>query len=71
MIRSVRFGLNQSAPDEATVITFYKAAVAMFAKHPRVERYAWYPWATNCNLNDQAGSLTELGKAYAEAPSTR
>jgi hypothetical protein len=32
--------LNQSAPDEATVVAFYKAAVAMFAKHPRVERYA-------------------------------
>jgi hypothetical protein len=63
--------LNQSAPDEATVIAFYKAAIAMFAKHPRIERYAWYPWSTNCNLNDKAGSLTELGKAYAEAPATR
>ncbi|HET6339748.1 MAG TPA: glycosyl hydrolase [Polyangiales bacterium] len=63
--------LNQSAPDEATVIAFYKAAVAMFAKHPRVERYAWYPWSTNCNLNAKDGSLTKLGEAYAEAPAMR
>jgi hypothetical protein len=60
--------LNQSAPDAATVVTFYKAAVAMFAKHPRVERYSWYPWSTNCDLNDKSGALTELGMAYAAAP---
>jgi len=60
--------LNQSAPDVATVVTFYKAAVAMFAKHPRLERYAWYPWATNCDLNDKSGALTELGTAFAMQP---
>jgi hypothetical protein len=35
--------LNQSAPDATTVVTFYKSAVGMFAKHPRIERYVWYP----------------------------
>jgi hypothetical protein len=63
--------LNQSAPDAAAVVTFYKAAVAMFAKHPRIERYAWYPWSTNCELNDDSGALTELGKAYAAEPAYR
>jgi hypothetical protein len=60
--------LNQSAPDAATVVTFFKAAIAMFAKHPRVERYSWYPWSTNCGLNNKDGTLTELGAAYAAAP---
>jgi hypothetical protein len=60
--------LNQSAPDAATVVTFYKAAVAMFGKHPRIVRYSWYPWSTNCELNDKSGALTELGQAYAAAP---
>jgi hypothetical protein len=63
--------LNQSAPDEATVVAFYKGALEVFAKHPRVERYAWYPWATNCHLADDAGELTALGKAYAAAPAYR
>ena len=40
----------------------------MFAKHPRVERYSWYPWSTNCDLNDKSDALTELGMAYAAAP---
>ncbi|HEX4351982.1 MAG TPA: glycosyl hydrolase, partial [Polyangiales bacterium] len=60
--------LNDSAPDSATVVKFFQAALAMFAKHPRVERYAWYPWSTNCDLNNQDGSLTDLGKVYAAAP---
>ena len=63
--------LNQSAPDTAIVVSFFRAAVAMFAKHPRIERYAWYPWATNCELNDKSGALTELGSAFAAAPSFR
>ncbi|HEX4336147.1 MAG TPA: glycosyl hydrolase [Polyangiaceae bacterium] len=63
--------LNDSAPDTKTVVAFYQAAVAMFARHPRVERYAWYPWATNCDLNDKTGALTDLGKAYAAAPAYR
>jgi hypothetical protein len=63
--------LNQSAPDAATVVSFLKGAIAMLAKHPRVERYSWYPWATNCDLVDKAGALTELGKVYAAAPAYR
>jgi hypothetical protein len=44
-------------------------AVAMFAKHPRLERYAWYPWATAAhNLNNSDGSLTALGEYYASLP---
>jgi hypothetical protein len=60
--------LNQSAPNPESVVTFFKGAVAMFARHPRIERYSWYPWATNCGLNASDGSLTALGEAYAAAP---
>lgn len=62
--------LNLSNPDMATVQAFYTAAVAMFAKHPRIERYAWYPWTTNNNLVDTTDVLTSLGTAFAAAPST-
>lgn len=60
--------LNQSAPDVATVVAFFHGALAVFERHPRVERYAWYPWFTNCGLVNQDGSLTALGEAYAAAP---
>ena len=63
--------LNASAPDAPTVLAFFKGALAMLAKHPRVERYAWYPWATNCGLVNTDGSLTALGMAYAAAPANR
>lgn len=63
--------LNQSAPDVATVANFLKGAIAMFAKHSRIERYSWYPWATNCSLVNKDGSLTELGTVYAAAPPYR
>jgi hypothetical protein len=63
--------LNVSAPDVQTVLSFYTGALAVFARHPRVERYAWYPWATNCGLNNSDGSLTALGQAYAAAPAYR
>jgi len=63
--------LNLSNPDMATVQAFYTAAVAMFAKHPRIERYAWYPWTTNNNLVDTADALTSLGTAFAAEPSTK
>lgn len=63
--------LNASAPDEATVVSFYLGALAVFERHPRIERYAWYPWAANCHLVDDDGSLTALGAAYAAAPATR
>jgi len=63
--------LNDSAPDTATVIAFYKGALAVFARHPRVVRYAWYPWSTNLDLNNSDGSLTDLGMVYAAAPAYR
>ena len=60
--------LHDSAPTKEGVLAFYKGALAVFAKHPRLERYAWYPWTTNCELNDDSGALTALGVAYAAAP---
>jgi hypothetical protein len=60
--------LNQSAPDEDTVLAFFEGALAVFARHPRIERYAWYPWASNCHLANDDDSLTALGRAYAKAP---
>jgi hypothetical protein len=63
--------LNLSAPTPEGVLAFYKGALAVFARHPRVQRYAWYPWTTNCELNDKTGSLTPLGVAYAAAPATK
>jgi len=44
-------------------------AIAMFARHPRLERYAWYPWASAIHsLNNADGTLTALGAIYAAAP---
>ena len=63
--------LNLSAPTPEAVLAFYQGALAVFAKHPRVQRYAWYPWTTNCELNDKSGALTPLGKAYAAAPALK
>jgi hypothetical protein len=64
--------LNQSNPTPAVVQAFFSGAVAMFARHPRLERYAWYPWTTNNDLVDpDGGSLTPLGVAFAAAPSYR
>ena len=60
--------LNDSAPDAQTVLSFYKGALAVFAKHPRVARYSWYPWSTNNELVNSDGTLTALGNAYAAAP---
>lgn len=63
--------LHDSAPTKEGVLAFYKGAQAVFAKHPRLTRYAWYPWTTNCELNDDSGALTALGEAYAAAPATK
>jgi len=61
--------LNQSNPSVATVQAFFSGAIAMFAKHPRLERYAWYPWTTNNELVDtDGGSLTALGALFATEP---
>jgi hypothetical protein len=45
-----------------------QGAVAMFARHPRLERYAWYPWASNHALAKDDGTLTALGTYYASLP---
>jgi hypothetical protein len=63
--------MNASNPDVATVQAFYLGAVAMFAKHPRLERYAWYQWDPNNELTNSDHSLTALGTVYAAQPSTR
>lgn len=62
--------LNQSNPSLAVVQAFFSGAIAMFARHPRVERYAWYPWSTNNSLVAN-GALTSLGAAFAAAPSIK
>jgi len=63
--------MNASNPDVATVQAFYTGALAMLAKHPRVERYAWYQWDPNNELTNTDHSLTALGTVYASEPSTR
>jgi hypothetical protein len=63
--------LNQSAPTAAGVIAFFKGALAVFAKHPRLARYAWYQWSANCQVYNTDDTLTELGKVYAAAPSKK
>ncbi len=61
--------LNASNPNAATVQAFYAGASAMFAKHPRVVRYAWYQWSPyNEVIDADSGALTPLGTAYANAP---
>lgn len=59
--------LNQSNPSADVVKAFFSGAVAMFAKHPRIERYAWYPWTTNNELIAN-GAPTALGTAFAALP---
>jgi hypothetical protein len=63
--------LNQSAPTAAGVIAFFKAALAVFAKHPRLARYAWYQWSPNCEVYNTDDTLTDLGQVYAAAPSMK
>ena len=36
--------------------------------HPRLVRYAWYPWATNHALVDSGGALTALGPRSPRRP---
>jgi hypothetical protein len=59
--------LNESNPDAATVQAFYEGAVEVLEDHPRVERYAWFPWTTNNHLAED-GALTPLGTSFAAAP---
>jgi hypothetical protein len=63
--------MGSSNPDEKTVLDFFKAAVPMLAKHPLVERYAWYPWNTYNDLYSSSGTITALGTAFAAAPQYR
>lgn len=62
--------LNESNPDTATVQAFYEGAVEMLEEHPRVVRYAWFPWTANNHLIED-GALTELGTSFAAAPTGR
>jgi hypothetical protein len=62
--------LNASNPTAVVVQAFFSGALAMFARHPRVERYAWYPWTTNNELV-VGGALTALGTTFAAAPAYR
>ncbi len=63
--------LNASNPDAATVQAFFKGALAMFQRHPRIERYAWYQFEHNNELVSPNGGLTPLGSDFANAPVTR
>jgi hypothetical protein len=62
--------LNDSNPSEAVVEAFFSGALKMLANHPRVVRYAWYPWETNNELVADGG-LTGLGEIFAMAPGAK
>ena len=62
--------LNESGPDAATVQAFYEGVVEMLEDHPRVERYAWFPWVEHHHLAEE-GALTPLGDVFAAAPAQR
>jgi hypothetical protein len=67
--------MNASDPDAQTVLSFFGNAIPMLAKHPLVERYAWFPWNTNNELYLANGNnvpvITALGTAFAAAPPYR
>jgi len=63
--------LNQSAPTASGVIAFFQGALAVFAKHPRLARYAWYQWSPNCEVYNADDTLTALGQVYAAAPAKK
>jgi hypothetical protein len=64
--------MNLSNPTLATVQAFYVGAMAMFARHPRIERYAWYPWNTNNELFSvrppATPVLSSLGTVFVSEP---
>jgi hypothetical protein len=62
--------LNESNPSDQVVQTFMSGALPMLAKHPRLERYAWFPRNTHNELVT-GGKLTALGAIYAAAPSRK
>lgn len=54
---------------------FYAAALGMFARHPLLERYAWFLTRSSADANfatatllDASGKPTALGKDYIAAP---
>jgi hypothetical protein len=60
---------NSDTGSAAVTLAHVTGAVAMFARHPRLERYAWYPWAGPTHaLANTDGSLTALGAYYASLP---
>jgi Glycosyl hydrolase catalytic core len=61
--------LNQSNPSAEVVQGFYASALEAFARHPSVERYAWYPWTANNELVKD-GAITSLGDDFAAAPTS-
>ena len=67
--------MGTSNPDEQTLISFFNNAIPMLAKHPLVERYAWYPWNTYNHLFEadanKVSVMTALGKAFTAAPQYR
>ena len=60
------------SPSLAEQKAFLQDAVAYLEQEPRIERYAWYSGRadnmTNVDLLGNDGQLTELGKAYVNAP---
>ena len=59
--------------DSATIKAFYDAALAMFANHPLLERYAWYlsrGTDDTALIDTTTGMPTPLGTDYAAAPAT-
>lgn len=65
--------LNGSDNGSATVLQAHIAgAVEMFKRHPRIERYAFYPWGDDFHhLANDDGTLTPLGEFYASLPAYR
>jgi hypothetical protein len=59
--------MGSSNPDAQTVLSFFNNAIPMLAKHPLVERYAWYPWNTYNDLYS-SNTMTALGQAFAAEP---
>jgi hypothetical protein len=66
--------MNDSDPTAATVKTFYNDAIAMFKKHPLLQRYAWYLSRSSDNdalVSSTTGLLSPLGTDYLAAPAGR
>jgi hypothetical protein len=61
-----------SAKNAGEQQAFLEDAVAYLEAEPRIERYAWFSGratnVANVDLLAASGKLTELGKAYVNAP---